>query len=323
MNPIPPSESAPSLSVVVPCHNEEQPIKALHSRVSQVSDSLFGESYELILIDDGSVDSTWDLIQTLAQTDPRVYGIKLSRNFGQQCALTAGLQHSRGKCILILDADLQDPPELLENMVAKMDQGFDIVYAKRKNRESETVFKKLSSKLFYRFLSAITETDIPLDTGDFRLVSRRALNAFLAMPESHRFIRGMFSWVGFSQTYVEFERDPRIAGETHYTLSKMLNLATDAITSYSVVPLRLCGFMGLLAGCVSLCLAVYILVSFALTQTVRGWTSIAVIVTFFGSIQLLSLSVIGEYLGRVYMQSKQRPLFLVEETTRAQDPPAA
>ena len=306
--------NSPELSIVVPCHNEQGNLQELRERAGAASSALFGDSYELVLVDDGSRDETWSAIQDLARQSARVRGVKLSRNFGQQCALTAGLQHARGKRILIMDADLQDPPELLESLCRKMDEGFDVVTAKRAKRDSESAFKKLSSKLFYRLLAKIADTPIPLDTGDFRLVSRRALDAFLAMPESHRFIRGMFSWIGFAQTSIEFDRKARSAGETQYSFSKMLALATDAITSYSTVPLRLCGLLGIFAGALSLCLGVYILASFLMTSTVRGWTSLAAIVTFFGSIQLISLSVIGEYLGRAYEQSKGRPLFIVEET---------
>lgn len=309
----------PALSVVVPCYNEEETLPELRRRLTHVCEEVMGDDWELILIDDGSSDATRKMIASAVEEDPRIVGTFLSRNHGHQLALTAGLFQARGARILILDADLQDPPELLADMMALMDAGHDVVYGQRRSRQGETAFKKLSAAAFYRLLNKMTDTDIPVDTGDFRLMSRRALNCFLSMPERHRFIRGMVSWVGFSQVPLLYDRDKRFAGETKYPLSKMLGLTIDALTSFSTKPLRLAIWLGLIVASLSVPLLVYILSSWFAGIAVSGWASMSLIVVLLGSTQLIVVGIIGEYVGRMYMQSKGRPLFIIDEVYRHLD----
>jgi dolichol-phosphate mannosyltransferase len=259
----------------------------------------------------------------IAQEDDRFAGLLLSRNFGHQIALSAGLHYASGARILILDADLQDPPELLPRMMALMDAGNDVVYGKRISRKGETAFKKTTASLFYSLLNRLSEVEIPRDTGDFRLMSRRALDVLNAMPEQHRFIRGMVSWIGFQQTAIEYHRDERFAGETKYPLRRMLRLTVDALTSFSIVPLRLASWLGLITAALSVPLLIYIIVSWLSGNVVQGWVSLSGIVVLFGGIQLIVVGIIGEYVGRMYIQSKNRPLFLVDSFVRRTDPAAA
>lgn len=306
-------EPRPRVSVVVPCYNEEQCLNKLYRRLASVCIEVVRDSYEIVLVNDGSKDSTWTLITALAESDPRIVGINLSRNYGHQIALTAGLDQCNGERILVIDADLQDPPELLADMIKLMDQGADIVYGQRRKRAGETWFKKTSARLFYRLLQQLTDVHIPLDTGDFRLMNRRALNALLAMPEYHRFIRGMVSWIGFEQVPLLYDRDERHAGETKYPLSKMLTFAIDAITGFSIRPLRLATIGGIALSVPAILLLVYTLYSWLYLDTVRGWTSLMVVVLLLGSAQMILIGVIGEYLGRLYIESKGRPLYLLKE----------
>lgn len=306
---------SPLLSVVVPCHNEEAILDELYTRVTAAARPQFGEHFEIVLIDDGSRDRTWELIGALGTRDHRVKGLRLSRNFGHQSALTAGLQHARGDIILILDADLQDPPELLGPMYDRLVSGFDVVYGQRAQRAGETWFKRATAKGFYRLMSTLSDIEIPRDTGDFRLMRRRVLDAYLAMPEYHRFVRGMIAWTGFRQVAFVYDRASRKTGTTGYPFLRMLRLAIDALTGFSTAPLRICGLLGLASTVVSLGLFIYVLMSYFAWSTVRGWASLAAIVTFFGSVQLISLSVIGEYLGRAFLQAKQRPLYLLSDTS--------
>ncbi len=304
----------PALSIVVPCYNEQDCLPELHRRVSAVAKAQCGENYELILVNDGSKDRTWQMMRDLAANDPRLVAVNLSRNHGHQLALTAGLDVSSGAYILILDADLQDPPELLSNMMAEMTaQQADVVYAVRRARAGETLGKKASASIFYRLLARMTETDIPLDTGDFRLMSRRALDALLAMPEQARFIRGMVAWIGFKQVPIGYDRAERMAGETKYPFSKMLGLAVDAVTGFSTAPLRFASHFGLALVGVSLLLVIYILVGWMRGTTVQGWTSLMLVVVMLGAAQMFVLGMIGEYLGRLYMEAKRRPLYLVAD----------
>lgn len=304
------------LSVVVPCYNEIEVLDALRHRITEVCEAHVDGTSEVILVDDGSSDGTREAIVAITAEDGRFAGVLLSRNFGHQIALSAGLRYATGKRILILDADLQDPPELLPRMMALMDAGNDVVYGKRISRKGETAFKKASSSMFYRLLNRLSEVDIPRDTGDFRLMSRRALDVLNAMPEQHRFIRGMVSWIGFRQAAIEYHRDERFAGETKYPLRRMLRLTMDALTGFSIVPLRLASWLGLITAALSVPLLIYIAVSWLSGDTVEGWVSLSGIIVLFGSIQLIVIGIIGEYVGRMYVQAKNRPLFIVEEFAR-------
>ncbi len=306
------------LSIVVPCYNEQDCLPELHRRVTAVAAAQVGSNYELILINDGSKDASWQVMQKIAAADPRVIAVNLSRNHGHQLALTAGLDLSSGAYIFILDADLQDPPELLSNMMTAMAaQKADVVYAVRRERAGESHFKRATASLFYRLLTRLTETDIPLDTGDFRLMTRRALDALLAMPEQARFIRGMVAWVGFKQVPIGYDRAERMAGETNYPLSKMLRLAFDAITGFSTAPLRLASHCGMALVGVSLLILGYILIGWLRGDTVPGWTSLMLVVVMLGAAQMFVLGMIGEYLGRLYMEAKRRPLYLVADIVGA------
>ncbi|WP_260596703.1 glycosyltransferase family 2 protein [Sphingomonas endolithica] len=304
----------PALSVVVPCYNEESCLDILHARISGAARAAVGEDYEIVLINDGSKDGSWAAMQRLAAADPHLVAINLSRNHGHQLALTAGLDLCAGAQILIIDADLQDPPELLADMRATMAaQDADVVYAVRRKREGETLFKKLTAAVFYRMLDRLTDTPIPLDTGDFRLMSRRALDAFLSLPEQARFIRGMVAWIGFRQVPFAYDRAERHAGETNYPLAKMIRLAFDAVTGFSTAPLRFASHAGLALTGLSLLLFVYIAVGFFSGSAVQGWTSTMLIVVLLGAVQMFVLGMIGEYLGRLYVESKRRPLYLVSD----------
>lgn len=268
---------------------------------------------EIILVDDGSTDGTWNAIETAFASVPQLRGLRLSANRGHQVALTAGLEAARGERIFMLDADLQDPPEILPEMMQLMDQKYDVVYGKRAKRNGESIFKRVSAFLFYRFLNALSDVPIPTDTGDFRLVSRRSLNAVLEMPEQARFIRGMFAWVGFRQIGVEYIRDARLAGETKYPLRAMMRLATDALTGFSIRPLRFATRLAFYSLFVSLLMAVYVFGSLILFNAVAGWASVVLAVSFFSGIQLFTLGIMGEYIGRLYVETKSRPLYFLAE----------
>ena len=304
----------PALSIVIPCYNEAACLELLHARVGAAARAAVGEDHEIVLINDGSRDDSWAVMQRLAAADPRLVAINLSRNHGHQLALTAGLDLCAGDQILIIDADLQDPPELLADMRAAMRDGqADVVYAVRRKREGETIFKKATAAAFYRVLDRVTDTPIPLDTGDFRLMSRRALDAFLSLPEQARFIRGMVAWVGFRQIPFPYDRAERHAGETNYPLGKMVRLAFDAVTGFSTAPLRFASHAGLALTGVSLLLFVYIAIGWLTGSAVQGWTSTMLVVVFLGAVQMFVLGMIGEYLGRLYIESKRRPLYLVAD----------
>ena len=307
---------AVALSVVVPVYNEEAGLAALVSRLVPACEAEFGRSFEILLVNDGSCDGSWAEIRRLADADPRIAGIDLSRNHGHQLALSAGLEHVAGEYVFVLDADLQDPPELLGPMLAKLREGYDVVFGQRTARKGETAFKRGTASLFYRLLSHMVDTDIPRDTGDFRLMTRRVSDQLVAMPERFRFVRGMVSWVGFSQAAVPYERDARFAGDTHYPLRKMVALAVDAVTSFSTVPLRFASHLGMLFGLAGLLALVWVGWGWLSGGTVAGWASLAALVLIMGSVQLLVLGVFGEYLGRMYMEAKRRPLYIVSEIHR-------
>ncbi|NYD88578.1 glycosyltransferase family 2 protein [Sphingomonas melonis] len=304
----------PALSVVIPCYNEAPCLDLLHARVAAAARAAVGDDHEIVLINDGSRDDSWAVMQRLSEQDPRLVAINLSRNHGHQLALTAGLDLCSGEQILIIDADLQDPPELLTDMRATMAaQGADVVYAVRRKREGETIFKKATAAAFYRVLDRVTDTPIPLDTGDFRLMSRRALDALLSLPEQARFIRGMVAWVGFRQVPFPYDRAERHAGETNYPLGKMVRLAFDAVTGFSTAPLRFASHASVILAGASLLLLFYILWGFFEGSPVQGWTSTMLVVTVLSAAQMFVLGMIGEYLGRLYIESKRRPLYLVAD----------
>jgi len=301
------------LSVTIPCYNEAAGLPELYRRLTAACREAVGDDYEVILVNDGSRDATWEAITSLSAKDDHIIGVDLSRNFGHQAALTAALTLSNGERIFILDADLQDPPELLGAMMAAMDAGADVVYGKRRKREGESKRKKITAKLFYRLLAQLIDFEIPTDAGDFRLMNRRVLEALLSMPEAHRFIRGMVSWIGFTQVPLEYDRQSRFAGETGYTFAKMINFALDAITAFSARPLRI----GLYAGVGLLGLSwlgiVYSLISWAFFSTQPGWTSLIIAVMFLGGAQIFMLAMIGEYVSRTFVQTKGRPLYFLRE----------
>ncbi|NOE20673.1 glycosyltransferase [Ruegeria atlantica] len=312
-------QASVSLSIVVPCFNEEAVLPELIRRVSSVAETCVGSSWELILVDDGSTDRTRGMIMELAETKFNIRAIILSRNHGHQKALSAGLTYVRGTNILVLDADLQDPPELLPDMLDLMQDGADVVYGQRRQRAGETVAKRTTAAAFYRLLDRLTDVDIPVDTGDFRLMSRTVVDYLNAMPEEDRFIRGMVSWLGFRQVPLLYDRAERFAGETKYPFRKMLRLAVDAITGFSIVPLRLATWLALLTTVLGLALIVWVLFQWFTGDVVSGWSSVMVIVLLVSSVQLLTIGILGEYIGRLYLQSKQRPRFVVERVVSGPD----
>lgn len=320
-----PAETTPvsrALSVTIPCYNEEAGLSELYRRVTATCRAVMGDDYEIILVNDGSRDGTWNAISALAAADDHIIGVDLSRNFGHQAALTAALTLSTGKRIFILDADLQDPPELLGEMMTLMDAGADVVYGKRRNRAGETKRKKITAKLFYRLLATMIDFDIPTDAGDFRLMSRRVLEALLSMPEAHRFIRGMVSWIGFTQVPLEYDRQSRYAGETGYTFAKMINFALDAITAFSARPLRIGLYAGMGLVGLSWLGILYSLISWLFFSTQPGWTSLIIAVMFLGGAQIFMLAMIGEYVSRTFVQTKGRPLYFLREIVGTSRPPA-
>ena len=309
-----------ALSIVVPCYNEQECLAALHERLSSAAEAAAGGDYELVLVNDGSRDKTWPMMRELAAGDPHVVAVNLSRNHGHQLALTAGLDLCRGDTILIIDADLQDPPELLKDMMEVMRrEEADVVYGVRTVRAGETRFKRATAHAFYRMLARATEVDIPLDAGDFRLMSRRALNVLLSMPEQARFIRGMVAWIGFKQVPFQYKRDERFAGETKYPVRKMIRFALDALTGFSSAPLKLASHAGLWLAAGSLIIVIYILFAWASGRSIPGWTSLMLVVVVLGAVQMFVLGMLGEYIGRLYSQAKQRPLYIVQEIAGQRD----
>lgn len=302
------------LSVVVPCFNEEAVVHETHRRLTRVVSRLDDLDYEIIYVDDGSSDHTPELLEAVQRADPQVRVIRLSRNFGHQIAITAGLEHAAGDAVVLIDADLQDPPEVIPEMVARWREGYDVAYGERIAREGETRFKVLTARLFYRLLNSLTETQIPLDAGDFRLMDRRVVEALHAMPECDRFVRGLVSWVGFRQIAVPYHRASRYAGESKYPLRKMLRFAFDGITSFSVAPLRAVTAVGAVASAVALAAIVYALALRIFTGgRLAGWTAALIGLLFIGGVQLVSLGIIGEYVGRIYGEAKRRPLYLMRD----------
>jgi dolichol-phosphate mannosyltransferase len=303
-----------ALSIVVPCFNEEGCLAALHARLGAAARAAVGEDYEIVLVNDGSRDNSWTMMRAIAAADPHAVAVNLSRNHGHQLALTAGLDLCSGEAILIIDADLQDPPELLPEMLRVMrSEQADVVYGVRRSRSGETAFKRATAHGFYRLLSRATEVDIPLDAGDFRLMSRRALEALLAMPEQARFIRGMVAWLGFRQVPFAYDRQERFAGETKYPLRKMIRFAFDALTGFSSAPLKLASLAGLALSVGSLLLLLYIVFAWSSGHSIPGWTSLMLVVVVLGAVQMFVLALMGEYIGRLYNEAKGRPLYIVQE----------
>ena len=304
------------LSVVVPCYNEAEGLIELHRRVTGACRATSGEDYEIVLVNDDSQDNTFSVMAILVETDPHVSAINLTRNFGHQIALSAGLKNCRGERILIMDADLQDPPELLTQMMSLMDEGADVVYGQRRSRKDEPWLRSIAIRCYYRILRRLVDIDIPLDTGDFRLISRRVLDVLNAMPEHHRFLRGMIGWIGFKQVPLAYDRDARFAGKSGYPFRKLLGLAFDGITGFSVVPLRLASYFGIATGAVGLLMLAYSIGGWLFTNAPVGWASQITIMLILGGAQLIVLGISGEYLGRLYIESKHRPIFLTESIIR-------
>lgn len=305
----------PKISVIIPIYNEALNIPLLHLRLNTIMKNL-NLSYELIFVNDGSADNSLEIIKELAKQHQEIRFIDLSRNFGHQIAVSAGLDKAEGENIVIIDADLQDPPELIAELYAKLQEGYEVVYAKRKVRKGESFMKLLTAKLFYRLLSAITSISIPVDTGDFRIISRKVVLALRQMPETSKFLRGQISWIGYKQTFVEYEREERNAGKTGYTYKKMIKLAIDGITAFSNFPIKAVTAIGFLVSIVAF---VMILVSFYVKyftsdETEPGWASLMVGMMFLGGVQLLSLGIIGEYVSRINTDVRRRPLYFVQDS---------
>ncbi len=302
------------ISIVVPMYYEEKVADECYKRLKKVmNDNEI--NYEFIFVNDGSKDKTFEILNKIAEEDNNTKIISFSRNFGHQIAVTAGVDKAKGDAVVVIDADLQDPPELIPKMIDLWNEGYKVVYAKRKKRKGESFFKLFTAGMFYRILDKMTDIDIPLDTGDFRLMDRDVVNVLKTMKENNRFVRGMVSWVGFKQTPIEYERDERFAGETKYPLKKMIKFASDGIISFSAKPLKLMGSLGVFCVSISLIIFLYALIR-KLTNDVNvvsGWASIMTAVTFLGGVQLLSISVLGEYIGRIYDESKGRPLYVIEK----------
>ncbi len=303
------------ISVVIPVYNEALNINLLYERLTKVLKSI-GGSYELIFVNDGSRDNSIDLLKVLASQHQEVKYIDLSRNFGHQIAVSAGLDKTQGERVVIIDADLQDPPELIADLYVKMNEGYEVVYAKRKRRKGESFLKLLTAKLFYRILSKITSIHIPVDTGDFRLMDRKVVEALRQMPESHKFLRGQIAWVGYRQTFIEYEREERHAGKTGYTYRKMFRFALDGVTAFSNFPIKLVTVMGFLVSTIAFLMIIYTFyVKYFTNQEVeRGWASLMVGILFLGGVQLISIGILGEYISRINTDVRKRPLYFIKES---------
>jgi dolichol-phosphate mannosyltransferase len=307
-------QTPPDLSIVVPLYNEEANVEALYQRLKAVVDTM-GVSYQFVFINDGSRDRTLALVHELSRRDCHVCYIDLSRNFGHQIAVTAGLDNCTGSAVVIIDADLQDPPELIPQLYAKLLTGYEVVYAKRLSRPGENAAKLMTAKLFYRTLASITNVSIPVDTGDFRIISRKVVEALKLMPEQNKFLRGQISWIGFRQTFVEYDRAQRAGGETGYTYGKMLRLAIDGITAFSDFPLKLASLSGFVVSGISFLVMLYTLYARFITHEYQpGWASLMISILFLGGVQLIAIGIIGEYIGRLSANVRQRPLYLVADT---------
>lgn len=314
---MPATSTTQLLSVIVPVFNESAVIPVFYERASRAFAAIPGLDYEMVFVDDGSRDDSFAKLAALASGDARVRVVKFSRNFGHQIAITAGVDHARGDCVVVIDADLQDPPEVVAKMVDQWRAGFDVVYGVRETRDGESTMKLATAALFYRLLTRLTNIQIPTDVGDFRLMSRRAVTELSRLREKDRFVRGLVSWIGFKQTGVLYNRDKREAGETKYPYRKMIKFALDGITSFSTVPLRLATWMGYTSALLAVLYLIYVVIMRLLGFTVEGWATIMVAMLFLGSVQLICLGILGEYLGRVFNEVKPRPMYVVEELVAA------
>ena len=303
------------ISLIIPMYYEEEVAEQCYKRVKTVLDGLDNYDYEIICINDGSKDKTLEILERLAKNDSKLKIISFSRNFGHQAAVTAGLRNVTGDAIVIIDADLQDPPELIPDMLKLWEQGNEVIYGKRKTREGESHFKLFTAKMFYKILNSLSDVEIPKDTGDFRLVDRKVVDTINKLPEHNKFLRGLFSWVGYNQKEFDYERQERFAGKTKYPLKKMLKLAADGIISFSTKPLKILGMVGIFCVIISVLLIIYALVSyfFKLNQLSAGWTSIMIAVTFFAGVQLISIWILSEYIARIYDESRGRPEYIIKD----------
>lgn len=301
------------LSVIIPSYNEERNVGIMHERLTKTLSEIT-DSYEMIFVNDCSKDQTLLRIKELAEKDSHVKYLSFSRNFGHQIAVSAGLDFCTGEAVVIIDGDLQDPPELITQMYERYKEGYKVVYAKRKTREGETWFKKATAKIFYRLLASMTSIDIPVDVGDFRLIDRVIVEHLRNMPEKSKYIRGQIAWIGYKQTFVEYHRDARLYGTTNYPLKKMLRFALDGITAFSDKPLKIASGLGIFSAIVSLLALVYALIShFCFHATITGWTSLILSVLFIGGVQLITIGIIGEYIARINNDVRNRPLYILDE----------
>ncbi|MBQ3413895.1 MAG: glycosyltransferase family 2 protein [Clostridia bacterium] len=303
------------ISVVIPMYYEEEVANECYERMKKVLNNISNYEYEIIFVNDGSKDKTLEILEEIAKKDKNVKIVSFARNFGHQCAVTAGLKYVTGDAIVIIDADLQDPPELIPEMLKLWEDGNEVIYGKRKTRDGESKFKLLTAKMFYKTLNALSDVEIPKDTGDFRLVDRKVVDVINSLPEHNKFLRGLFSWVGFEQTAFEYERKERFAGKTKYPLKKMLKLASDGIIGFSTKPLKIVGGLGILSIIISFGVLIYSILSyiFKWNMLTPGWTSLMITMTFLGGIILLSLWMMGEYISRIYDESKNRPQYIIKK----------
>ena len=303
------------ISVIIPMYYEEEVAEKCYEKVTETLNNIKNYDYEIICINDGSKDRTLQILENIAKKDEKLKILSFSRNFGHQCAVTAGLKFATGDAIVIIDADLQDPPELIPEMITLWENGNDVIYGKRKGRKGESPFKLLTAKMFYKTLNALSDVEIPKDTGDFRLVDKKVVDTINSLPEHNKFLRGLFSWIGYNQVPLEYERKERYAGKTKYPLRKMLKLASDGIISFSTKPLKIVGCLGILTIVLSIILLIYALISyiFKLNELSAGWTSLMICITLFSGVQLLSLWIMSEYIGRIYDEAKQRPQYIIEK----------
>jgi len=301
------------ISVVVPIYNEEKVINVFNKRLIAVLKSL-NKGYEILYVNDGSYDNTLKILKNIKYHTKCVKIINFSRNFGHQVAITAGIDHAKGDAVVVIDADLQDPPELIDDMVKQWEKGYEVVYAQRKRRTGENIMKTLTAKLFYRLIKQLTDIHIPVDVGDYRLMSRKAVDHLKRLREKHRYVRGMVVWIGFKQIGVKYRREPRYAGTTHYPWGKMIKFSIDGLSSFSTLPLRLATFVGFASALMAFIGIIWALyVKIVLDLAVQGWASLIVIVFFLGGVQLISIGILGEYIGRIYIESKDRPLYIIED----------
>lgn len=303
------------ISVVIPMYNEEEVVKTSYLRIQKVMEELKQYDYEILFVDDGSRDKTFNLLQEIAKENQKVKILSFSRNFGHQAAVTAGIQYVTGDAVIIMDADLQDPPELLPEMIALWEEGNEVIYGQRRSRKGESAFKLLTAKMFYHTLNALSDVEIPKDTGDFRLVDKKVIDVINTMPEHNKFLRGLFSWVGFQQKAYFYEREERKAGKTKYPFQKMWKLASDGIISFSTKPLKIVGGLGCVTIILSIAILIYSLVSYAfqLNHLTPGWTSIMVAITLFSGVQLVSIWIISEYIARIYDETRHRPEYIIDK----------